>query len=139
VQAVGQLNAAAPRRIQRAASQQVIGTRCAGMATTLAALELSPTGARVISVGDSRVYRYRDGVLQQLSTDHTLARRLLIRGELNQAELAAQSDFVWEPGRTELGPMLDLAHRRGEAESRLAEGHPKGLALTQPPWAVRSS
>lgn len=88
VQALGQLDAAAPRRIQRAASKQVIGTRCAGMATTLAALELSTTGARVVSVGDSRVYRYRDGALQQLSTDHTLAHRLLTRGELSAAELA---------------------------------------------------
>lgn len=87
VQAHGQLDAAAPHRIQRAASQQVIGTRCAGMATTLAALELSPTGARVVSVGDSRVYRLRDGVLQQLTTDHTLAHRLLTRGELSPAEL----------------------------------------------------
>lgn len=88
VQTHGQLDAATLRRIQRAASQQVIGTRCAGMATTLAALDLSPTGARIVSVGDSRVYRLRGGALQQLTTDHTLAHRLLTRGELSPAELA---------------------------------------------------
>lgn len=43
-----------------------------GMGTTLSALVLVPQGALVAHVGDSRVYRLRDGTLQQLTFDHSL-------------------------------------------------------------------
>ena len=41
-----------------------------GMGTTVAGLLLSAARVLWFNVGDSRVYRYRDGSLQQLSTDH---------------------------------------------------------------------
>jgi serine/threonine protein phosphatase PrpC len=41
-----------------------------GMGTTVAGLLLSTARVLWFNVGDSRVYRYRDGSLQQLSTDH---------------------------------------------------------------------
>lgn len=43
-----------------------------GMGTTLSAVWFAEGRALVAHVGDSRVYRIRDGVLQQLSDDHTL-------------------------------------------------------------------
>jgi serine/threonine protein phosphatase PrpC len=43
-----------------------------GMACTLSALVLCGRGTHLVHVGDSRVYRLRDGVLAQLTTDHTL-------------------------------------------------------------------
>ncbi len=43
-----------------------------GMGTTATALVLRPEGAWVGHVGDSRAYRLRDGVLEQLSYDHSL-------------------------------------------------------------------
>jgi len=43
-----------------------------GMACTLSALVLCGRGTHLVHVGDSRVYRLRDGVLTQLTTDHTL-------------------------------------------------------------------
>ena len=43
-----------------------------GMGTTATALLLRPEGAWVGHVGDSRVYRIRDGVIDQLSYDHSL-------------------------------------------------------------------
>lgn len=43
-----------------------------GMGTTGTALVLRPEGAWVGHVGDSRAYRLRDGLLEQLSYDHSL-------------------------------------------------------------------
>jgi len=43
-----------------------------GMGTTSTALLLRPEGAWVGHVGDSRCYRIRDGVIEQLSYDHSL-------------------------------------------------------------------
>jgi serine/threonine protein phosphatase PrpC len=46
----------------------------AGMGTTLVAARFAPNRKRVYiaHVGDSRIYRLRDGRLEQLTTDHTL-------------------------------------------------------------------
>jgi serine/threonine protein phosphatase PrpC len=43
-----------------------------GMACTLSALVLCGRSTHLVHVGDSRVYRMRDDVLTQLTTDHTL-------------------------------------------------------------------
>ena len=43
-----------------------------GMACTLSALVLCGRGTHLVHVGDSRIYRLRDNVLAQLTTDHTL-------------------------------------------------------------------
>jgi serine/threonine protein phosphatase PrpC len=45
----------------------------AGMATTLTALVLRGRRVHVIHVGDTRAYRWRDGVLDRMTTDHTMA------------------------------------------------------------------
>ena len=42
------------------------------MGTTASTLLLLPKGAVVAHVGDSRIYRLRDGVLEQLTFDHSL-------------------------------------------------------------------
>jgi len=56
-----------------------------GMGTTSTALVLRPEGAWIGHVGDSRAYRIRDGLVQQLSFDHSLlwekARRRNVRPE----------------------------------------------------------
>jgi serine/threonine protein phosphatase PrpC len=63
-----------------------------GMGTTLtvAALVLTQDGDRLVmaNVGDSRSYRMRDGVLTQLSHDHSVAEELVDRGQLSEAEAA---------------------------------------------------
>ncbi|GIW81122.1 MAG: hypothetical protein KatS3mg105_2929 [Gemmatales bacterium] len=50
-----------------------------GMGTTSSALILRPEGAWVGHVGDSRVYRIRDGFIEQLSYDHSLVWELARR------------------------------------------------------------
>jgi serine/threonine protein phosphatase PrpC len=44
---------------------------CEGMATTVAAVLLDGDVANVAHVGDSRIYRYRDAELCQLTSDHS--------------------------------------------------------------------
>lgn len=52
----------------------------ADMGTTCSALALSPHGAHVGHVGDSRVYRVRNGEIQQLSFDHSLQWEMIRQG-----------------------------------------------------------
>ena len=53
-----------------------------GMGTTLVCLWLSKRNVHVAHVGDSRIYRLRDGVVEQLTRDHTVVQALLDRGDL---------------------------------------------------------
>ena len=48
--------------------------------TTLVAAVCLPTHAVITSVGDSRCYRFRDGVLEQLTVDHNVRNELLNSG-----------------------------------------------------------
>ncbi len=43
-----------------------------GRVSTLSALVLKSTTAHVVHIGDSRIYRLREGVLKQLTTDHNI-------------------------------------------------------------------
>lgn len=58
-----------------------------GMGTTGTALVLRPDGAWVGHVGDSRAYRIRAGVIEQLSFDHSLLWELARRQRKNPEEL----------------------------------------------------
>jgi len=62
--------------------------RTAGMGTTVtAALVDASTGAVAIGhVGDSRAYLFRDGTLEQLTTDHSLVAELVESGVLTPEE-----------------------------------------------------
>lgn len=61
--------------------------RCLGMATTVTGLVLVK-GPRwlVFNVGDSRVYRYTDGALEQVTTDHSEVAMLVEAGYLTPEE-----------------------------------------------------
>ncbi|MFI9407065.1 PP2C family protein-serine/threonine phosphatase [Nocardia sp. NPDC052316] len=66
-----------------AAQQRVrdIGRRVGGLAgCTLTALVGSATGYWITQIGDSRVYRLREGLLELLTTDHTMAWLGVIHG-----------------------------------------------------------
>ncbi len=52
--------------------------------TTLALLMIDECGAVVCNIGDSRIYRYREGQLLQLSHDHTRAQQMVDAGILNE-------------------------------------------------------
>lgn len=57
-----------------------------GLGTTLAGLVCVENKVTVFNVGDSRVYRFRDGILKQLTTDHSLVQALLSAGQITRDE-----------------------------------------------------
>lgn len=54
-----------------------------GMGTTLCCLTFHETTLVYAHIGDSRIYRFRNKRLEQLTQDHSLRRELLLRGELS--------------------------------------------------------
>lgn len=127
VEARGGLDAFAPRDIHRAMASTAAGTACAGMAATLAAVEFTEAQVRIVSVGDSLVYRYRAGQLLPLTVDHTLARRLVRTGELTQAQADRAGDLYQD---------LDSALVASESETEFEVHHATSgwrCAWKQPP------
>ncbi|MBX3114723.1 MAG: Stp1/IreP family PP2C-type Ser/Thr phosphatase [Fimbriimonadaceae bacterium] len=57
-----------------------------GMGTTLSALILCQDRSMVVQVGDSRVYRLRDGDLKQITTDHTWVEETVAAGMMSREE-----------------------------------------------------
>jgi len=55
---------------------------CLGMGTTLVAAAIDGARLTVAHVGDSRAYRWRDGVLSRLTTDHSIGQQMLDTGRL---------------------------------------------------------
>jgi protein phosphatase len=58
----------------------------AGMGTTFTGLLFLEGGAAVAHVGDSRAWRLRDGVLEALTSDHTLTQEAMDAGEMTVDE-----------------------------------------------------
>ena len=56
------------------------------MGATLALAWFTPENMYLANVGDSRVYRCREGVLEQISKDHTAAWGQWKRGEISEIE-----------------------------------------------------
>ncbi len=59
-----------------------------GMGTTLTAFVLEGDTARFAHIGDSRAYLLRDGVLRQVSDDHSLVGEMVRDGRLTEEEAA---------------------------------------------------
>jgi protein phosphatase len=57
-----------------------------GMAATLALAWFTPENLYLANAGDSRIYRSRDGLLEQLSRDHTSAWGQWKRGEISEIQ-----------------------------------------------------
>ncbi|MCB1113376.1 MAG: Stp1/IreP family PP2C-type Ser/Thr phosphatase [Chlamydiia bacterium] len=55
-----------------------------GMGTTLCAILFQEGGAIIAHVGDSRIYRVRDGHLEQMTKDHSLFSELVELGQLSE-------------------------------------------------------
>lgn len=59
---------------------------CAGMGSTVVVTFFDGDKVYVGHVGDSRLYRFRDGDLQQVTEDHSLVQELVSRGLLSKEE-----------------------------------------------------
>lgn len=63
------------------------GNACENMQTTLCCVAVDENDAlRCCNVGDSRIYRYRGGILEQLSRDQTLVQMLYEEGSITSEE-----------------------------------------------------
>jgi protein phosphatase len=60
--------------------------QCDGMGTTVVACLFHDNRVSIAHVGDSRVYRLRDGALEQLTQDHSLLQELVERGLYSREE-----------------------------------------------------
>lgn len=74
----------------------VAATTSRGAGSTATGVVLVDHGGQpywlVFNVGDSRVYRHFGAELEQLTTDHSLGRELVTRGELAEEDLATFKD-----------------------------------------------
>jgi protein phosphatase len=76
--------AAANRAIREEVARQ---PELEGMGTTMTLVELTPEGvAHFAHVGDSRAYLFRNGNLQQLTEDHTVAAEMVALGQITPEE-----------------------------------------------------
>jgi len=68
----------------------------AGMGTTIVAVTFRNNHLTVAHVGDSRLYRYRDGQLSQVTEDHSMVQELLRRGLITpeEARTSANKNLV---------------------------------------------
>ena len=76
-----------------------------GMAATVAIAWFTPENLYLANVGDSRIYRSRDGKLEQLSRDHTSAWGQWKRGEIAEVQYRAH------PRRAALYEVVGGGHR----------------------------
>ena len=63
-----------------------------GMATTAVLCYLKDKMAYVINVGDSRAYLVRDGVLRQITKDHTLVQEMIDNGMITEEQAEERND-----------------------------------------------
>jgi protein phosphatase len=65
--------------------------QCQGMGTTVVVALFYNNSVIIAHVGDSRVYRYRDGDLAQVTNDHSLVQELIDRGFFTPEEAEANT------------------------------------------------
>ncbi|MFI5085195.1 MAG: PP2C family protein-serine/threonine phosphatase [Actinomycetales bacterium] len=88
-----------------------VNPKLAGMGTTVTALLLSGDKLEFAHIGDSRAYRLKNGVYEQISIDHTFVQRLIDEGRLSPAEAEThphKNVLMRVLGDVDASPELDL-------------------------------
>lgn len=57
---------------------------CKGMGTTICTLLFHERSLIYGHVGDSRIYRFREGLLEQLTVDHSLTNQMIAKGQIQK-------------------------------------------------------
>ncbi|MBW4094336.1 MAG: serine/threonine-protein phosphatase [Acidobacteria bacterium] len=89
-----------------------VNPKLAGMGTTVTALLLSGTKLEFAHIGDSRAYRLKNGVYEQISVDHTFVQRLIDEGRLHPSEAEThphKNVLMRVLGDVDASPELDLS------------------------------
>jgi protein phosphatase len=63
-------------------------TELTGMGTTVSGFVMVGDQLAIAHIGDSRIYRLRDGKLEQITADHTFVQRLVDSGRITEEEAA---------------------------------------------------
>src|SRR4051812_5665333 len=83
-----------------------------GMGTTVSGILRVGDKLAFAHIGDSRVYRFRDGELKQMSADHTFVQRLVDSGRITPEEAAVhprRSVLMRVLGDVDAAPEIDTA------------------------------
>ena len=83
----------------------------AGMGTTFSGIFVNGTSVSIGHIGDSRIYLARDGVVKQITTDHTFVQRLVDTGRITEEEALVhprRSVLMRVLGDVEQFPEVDL-------------------------------
>jgi protein phosphatase len=91
------------------------------MGSTVAVLQLSGNGYQVAWVGDSRVYRWHNG-LQQISHDHSLVQELVASGSIDPAQAARhpRRNVITQALGITAGEQLHIGMARGQLAPDMA-------------------
>ena len=120
---LGRAFAAANAEVRRRAVSDGLGE----IGATLVALLIEGANATLAWAGDSRGYRLRRGLLEQLTRDHSLVQELLDHGEISEAEAGRhpQRHVVTRAvgaGAEALPAFADLALEEGDAFLLCSDG-----------------
>ncbi|MDH6182322.1 serine/threonine protein phosphatase PrpC [Microbacteriaceae bacterium SG_E_30_P1] len=83
-----------------------------GMGTTVSGMLRVGDKVAIAHIGDSRVYRFRDGDLEQVTTDHTFVQRLVDSGRITPDEAAVhprRSVLMRVLGDVDASPEIDTS------------------------------
>jgi protein phosphatase len=83
-----------------------------GMGTTVSAIVRVGNRIALAHIGDSRIYRFRDGKLEQITSDHTFVQRLVDSGRITAEEAAVhprRSVLMRVLGDVDAAPEIDTA------------------------------
>ncbi|WNY33111.1 protein phosphatase 2C domain-containing protein [Curtobacterium flaccumfaciens] len=83
-----------------------------GMGTTVSMMIRVGEQIAIAHIGDSRIYRHRDGELQQITSDHTFVQRLVDSGRITPEEAAVhprRSVLMRVLGDVDAAPEVDTA------------------------------
>ena len=81
-----------------------------GMGTTVVLLRLTENGAEIAHVGDSRAYLVMDGVMEQITVDHSIVQQLVDSGTITkeQAKTHPQRNLITRAVGTEREILTDV-------------------------------
>tara|TARA_R110002049_G_scaffold305056_3_gene501144 strand:- start:98393 stop:99298 length:906 start_codon:yes stop_codon:yes gene_type:complete len=85
------------KNVQEAIWSKSVPDAAGRMGTTVTMAYIIGSKLYIVHAGDSRAYLFRDGQLKQLTTDHTMAQRLVEDGALSQedAETSRWRHVLW--------------------------------------------
>jgi len=91
-----------------------IQAECEGMGTTIVACLFFNNRVSVAHVGDSRMYRLRDGQFEQLTMDHSLLQELVDRGFYSQEEAQRSTNRNYVTRALGVEPTVDVEINESE-------------------------